>query len=51
MIFCNAIEEVQCRVQGIAALKIWALPELHHRFSTATAEIDGHLLWEFWLWL
>jgi hypothetical protein len=44
MIVCNAIGEVECREQSIAALKRWALPWLLHRFSTATTKIDGQLL-------
>jgi hypothetical protein len=51
MIVCHAIREVECREQGIAALKIWALPVLHDRFSMAAAEIDGLPLCEFRLWL
>ncbi len=47
----NAILEVECREQGMAAPRIGALPQLPHRFSTATAKIDDQLLWEFRLWL
>jgi hypothetical protein len=51
MVVCNAIGEVECSEQGIAALKRRALPWLFDHFSTATAKIDGELLWKFWLWL